>query len=1126
MLSKVEYENLHGYLKRNSFSNKGIIIIDDNGSDIFLAYNTLYDKAKRLLYHLQGSGVGKDTEVILQLHHYEDFLISFWACILGGAIPVPVSVANNTERLNKLQKICSLLKNPIIICNNQSYKSISPHLNDIKLVNFSALDHTETCYGKVIEDQAPDELAFIQFSSGSTGDPKGVMVTHENVIVNANAIANRTTMNQHDSSLSWMPLTHDMGLIMCHLLPVVYEMNHSLINTSFFIRKPVAWFEYVNVYKPTILASPNFGFKFFLNNLKKDKHDWNLSSVRVIINGAEPISIETCTDFIRTMSAYKLSSDVMANGYGLAEGTVAVSIINAKQGLKGYSLDRRSLAIGNRVKFADPASSYGLTFADLGKVIENCEIRICNDDGAVLEDLVIGHVQINGKSVTRGYYLNEKSTSDVLTEDGWLRTGDLGFMDSGNLIITGRFKDIIIINGQNYYPHDIESLVEQIDGIGFGRAAVCGAYNENKQMDEIIVFVTHLGEIAEFITLSEQIRANVLLTANLHLDHVIPLKRIPKTTSGKIQRFLLASQYQSGKFDKVLSDIGQLVGSNTDVFYEKTDDYNIEELKLIWLDLLKTLPPNSQSSFFHLGGNSLLAGQLSARIAQRFKVNVSISDIFQHPTLAAMMVLIATAEKTAYENIKPVAAQTLYIATSAQRRLYALQHMDVENTHYNVPYFFIMESELDKKKFEKSINTLISRHEVFRTSFEVIGEDLFQRIHETVPFAVEYLEADDSDIDARIADFVRPFDLSEPSLLRVCVIKLQSGQYLLLIDIHHIISDGMSVSIIARELSQLYAEKELPDLKIQYKDYAAWQQTNAASEEMQTHEAYWLNTFADGVPVLNLPTDYVRPVMQSFDGDRVRVRVPKEVTQGLRRLAQESGSTLYMVLLSAYSTLLGRYTGQNDIVIGTPIAGRTHADVENMVGMFVNTLALRSQPELNKSFNEFLQEMKEITLAAFEHQEYPFEQLVDKLSLQRDIGRNAVYDVMFVLQNMEMRTLEIGEERLSPYLASNQAAKFDLTLTMTEDAEEIELELEYGSKLFRKDTIERMAAHLLVLLNEVQKDSEVALGSLELVTEEEKQTLLYSFNATEAAYPREKTIHELFEEQALRTPAQTAVVFK
>ncbi|EPY04511.1 bacitracin synthetase 3, partial [Paenibacillus alvei TS-15] len=570
----------------------------------------------------------------------------------------------------------------------------------------------------------------------------------------------------------------------------------------------------------------------------------------------------------------------------------------------------------------------------------------------------------------------------------------------------------------------------------------------------------------------------------------------------------------------------------------------------IWQSVLGVEKVGVKDNFFDLGGHSLKATMLMARMHKELNVNVPLRIIFQAPTLEQLAQAVAGMEQQLYASIEPVEARAYYPLSSAQKRMYILNQLRGASLGYNMPGVYAVEGPLATERLEQAFRALIARHESLRTSFEMVDGEPVQRVHDQVPFVVErkrltqvesrLFKAETSqgagepseaeriaDMAKQVESFVRPFDLEQAPLLRVGLIEVEENHHLLLFDMHHIISDGVSMNVLVQEFARLYEGDSLPELRIQYKDYAAWQQSLAQSETMQKQEAFWMETFTGDIPVLELPTDYARPAVQSFEGDDITFDVSSEVTASLQRIAAETGATMYMVLLAAYTALLSKYTRQEDIVVGTPIAGRPHADLEPLIGMFVGTLAMRNYPEGERTFTEFVSDVKERALKAFENQDYPFEELVEKLDVRKDLSRNPLFDAMFVMQNTETTDVRLGDLEFAPYGTEHKAAKFDLTLHAVETDGDggLIFTLQYRTALFRKETMERMANHFICLLQSVADQPEQRLSKLSILPEPERQCLIYGFNDTEAAYPEAKTIHGLFEEQVEKTPERVAVVF-
>ncbi len=478
-----------------------------------------------------------------------------------------------------------------------------------------------------------------------------------------------------------------------------------------------------------------------------------------------------------------------------------------------------------------------------------------------------------------------------------------------------------------------------------------------------------------------------------------------------------------------------------------------------------------------------------------------------------------TQVKSIYASIEPVEKKDYYILSPAQKRIYILQQMESASIGYNMPMVIPLTENFDKQQLEKVLKKLIARHESLRTSFLVIEDEPVQRVHDDVDFRLNDIDSGSSgDI---MKNLVRPFDLSWAPLLRVVLVRIESSRPVLFVDTHHIINDGVSHSILARELMELYAGSELPPLRLQYKDYAEWQKSEAQQNQVKQQERYWQERFFGELPVLSLSTDYPRPVVQSFEGNSVKFVLAEKETRGLKNIASDIDGTLYMVILSLFTVLLSRLSGQEDIIIGTPTAGRRHVDLEHIIGMFVNTLALRNYPCGRKPFNDFLLEVKESTLVAFENQEYPFEKLVEKKSINRDTGRNPVFDVMFALQNIAALTGEKDEDH--PVAYESKIAKFDLTLVAAEAVDCIVFELSYCTRLFNAETIGRFITYFKNMVCSILESPAQRICAVEMLSEGEKRQLIEEFNDKGEPYPNNKTIHELFETQAAKTPDCIAV---
>ncbi|HLP59675.1 MAG TPA: condensation domain-containing protein, partial [Candidatus Deferrimicrobium sp.] len=473
--------------------------------------------------------------------------------------------------------------------------------------------------------------------------------------------------------------------------------------------------------------------------------------------------------------------------------------------------------------------------------------------------------------------------------------------------------------------------------------------------------------------------------------------------------------------------------------------------------------------------------------------------------------------------IEAVEEKQFYAVSPVQKRLYVLNEMEGISTAYNLPSFMVAEGKPDTSRLEKTFQSLIDRHESFRTSFAMRTSGPVQMVHKYVDFHMETIETNENAKYETMKQFIRPFDLSKPPLIRAAVIQLAEEKYILAFDIHHIVFDGTSSLIMLRDLSALYNEKPLPELKISYKDFSEWQNNELRKSRLKMQKEYWLDQLQGEIPILNIYADYPRPAVQNFEGERVNFELDEGLTLELTQLMKKTATTLYMVLLAPLYILLSKYSGREDIIVGSPVAAREQVELENIIGLFINALPIRNYPAAGKTFVEFLTEVKESTIKAYENQGYPFGELLEDLGITLDISRHPLYDVELIIQNMDVPGLEMEKGIIVANRYDAKGAQLDISLEAMEGNEKIQLALIYCTKLFKRETMDRFIRHYINCIRGVAKKTDIKLAEADIIDEEEKKQLLFEFNDTAMAYPQEKTITELFEEQAARTPDRIAV---
>ncbi len=610
-----------------------------------VSFAELYERALGILHHLQRLGARRGDKLILFLSSNEQFIDAFWGAILGGIIPVPVAIGISDEHRHKLLRIARKLGKPFIYTDRKSLERIGTFAAQVgetevftglrsRVFLVDELDDISKA-GKTQPVKAED-IAFIQFSSGSTSEPKGVTLTHANLIANCRGASAAAGFTEKDVSLSWMPLTHDMGLIGFHVIMFWNRIHAHLMPTESFIRRPLLWLSHASRVRASILCSPNFGYKHYLKVLGDRPLDGlDLSSVRLIFNGAEPISVDLCEDFLTRLAPAGLARNSMFPVYGLAEASLAVSFPKVGAPLRTIALNRHNMNVGSPVETVQTSAPHAVEIVSEGVAIPLCQVRIADDADKPLPEDRIGHVHMTGENVTRAYYENPQANAEAFTADGWLRTGDLGLFHAGELYICGRAKEIIFVNGQNYYPHDLESIAQAADGLELGKVVAAGVRPADSQTEQLVIFVLHRGEVQEFLPTAIQVARLVNEKAGLEVAAVVPVKRIPKTTSGKVQRHILEEAYVNGEFSADLAQIAALRDAQRGPQSNSLSQIE-DQLKSICEAALEGKRVDTQDNLFEIGASSLKLIEIHENIDREYPGQVDLTELFDFPTIAEL----------------------------------------------------------------------------------------------------------------------------------------------------------------------------------------------------------------------------------------------------------------------------------------------------------------------------------------------------------------------------------------------------------------------------------------------------------------------------------------------------------
>ncbi|MCY9369690.1 lichenysin non-ribosomal peptide synthetase LicA [Bacillus haynesii] len=1043
-----------------------------------LSYRELNEQSNRLASALRRRGIGPDAPAAIVMERSERVLTAMLGVLKAGGAYVPIDPAFPEERIRFMLEDSKA--KAVITDSGLTFETA-------ETVRFSEALSESRENGNPSSAAGAGHLAYIIYTSGTTGRPKGVMIEHRQVHHLVRGLQQDIgTYDQDDLKLAL-------------LAPFHFDASVQQIFTSLLLGQTL----YI-VPKKTV--SDGRALSAYYRRHQIDVTDCTPAHLQLLTAADDLSGVKLRHMLVGGEALSRIATERLLQLF--AETAESVPAVTNVYGPTETCVDASSFTMTNRTDL-----QYDTAYVPIGRPIGNNRFYILDENGALLPDGVEGELYIAGDGVGRGYLNLPDMTADKFLEDPFVpgglmyRTGDAArWLPDGTVDFIGRKDDQVKIRGYRIELGEIESVLQGAPAVG--KAVVLTRHATGGSLEVCAYVVPKQGEKIHLQVLREHL--------SKHLpDYMIPscfveLDEIPLTASGKVDRKALLRH--------------EVSVSGTAEYAAPRNEYE-EKMVGIWQEVLGAEQVGIHDQFFDLGGHSLKAMTMLAKIHKAFGVEVPLQILFEKPTVAALSDFVSEAEKDGFTVIEPAPESDDYPLSLAQQRIYIVSQLEGAGVGYNMPAAAMLEGTLDLQRLEAAFQKLIDRHEALRTSFTVVNGEPRQIIHQTVQFRIEKVEAEDKPVEQMAKSFVRRFDLAKAPLMRAGLVRLADGRHLLLFDMHHLVSDGVSISIILNELAALYKGEELPEPHLHYKDYAFWQRTQA-QKGFQKEEAYWQNVFAGELPVLQLMTDEPRPPVQSFEGDRVSAVLPKDVKEKLAVLAEQNGATLYMVMLSAYNMLLAKYSGQEDVIVGTPAAGRRHSDLEGIIGMFVNTLAIRSKVDPGSTFADFLHDIKKTVIDAFEHQDYPFERLAEKFGASRDLSRHPIFDTMFILQNAWEDIPLLGDLHLSIYETNFNIAKFDLTLQAKEEQGELILDLDYSTKLFKKDTAERILKAYLNLLEDMTADPLRRIGEYSLLTEEETNRQLVAFNPATSDYPREKTIVQLFEEQAAERGGYPALQFE
>ncbi|MCP4221103.1 MAG: amino acid adenylation domain-containing protein, partial [bacterium] len=1051
-----------------------------------LTYRELDERSDRLAEFLSARGVSSDNAVGIIAEPSIDMVIGVLAILKAGGAYLPIDHQYPRERKEYMVRDANVT---ILLdgCGDNEGEPITPgtfRLDDPAIYNFPALRGGRHGF---------NNLAYIIYTSGSTGKPKGVLVEHRNVV----------------------RLVKNSGFVELEEKQKILQTGALEFDASTF----EIWGALLNGLSLSMIDKDNILVPGKLGEIIRDRGITTLWLTAPLFNRLLDLDIGGFAG----LSNLLVGGDVLSPPHinTLRRHYPRLSIIN------GYGPTENTTFSATFHIDGDYSDSI-----PIGSPISNSTIYILDGYGNPVPVGVPGELFTGGDGVARGYLNNpclsaEKFLANPFGPGRLYKTGDLAaWLPDGNIEFLGRKDHQVKIRGFRIEPGEIENRLRQLDCLK--DAVVVVRESENDKFLCAYVIPKENGNGKKTDVSSLRTALTEILPDYMLPSYFIPLERFPLTANGKVDT-------------KALPEPELHAGEN----YVPPRDAVEKKMVAVWAEVLGA-PVDTigiDSNFFDMGGHSLKATILVAEIQKELEVRLPLAEIFRTPTIRELCLYIRKEKKEKVAAVENTEKREYYPLSAAQKRMYILQKMGKNLVSYNIPMFMELTGKADVPKIRETFKQLIRRHESLRTVFLEVHLQPVQKILEDVDFKIQY-EDSACDLSAPamaplqdtfpaagevlpgvIADFVRPFDFAQAPLLRVGLVKTGKERYILMVDMHHIITDGTSMGVFVNDFAALYDGKQLAPLKLQYKDFSQWHNRLLSFDEIKKQETFWKNQFQEGIPVLQLPTDYNRPAVHDFAGACSRFGLGEEEKDALKRLAARLDISLFMLLLSIYNILLAKLSGQVDIVVGTPVACRRHADLKQIIGMIVNTLALRNRPEGEKPVADFLREVKENTLEAFENQEYQFENLVDVVDVPGNVDRNPLFDVMFSLQNMDIPQLDLEGLTLKHFERESNVSKFDLTLTAVEGNGSLDFSFEYSTKLFKKETIAKYIDYFKGVVFSVLGDSGQKISEITLISPADRDYILSVFNDTRAVYPETKTIQLIFEEQAARTPGNVALLY-
>lgn len=1029
-----------------------------------ITYKELNEQANQLARYLINQGVTKNDSIGILVDRTIELVIAIIATIKANAIYIPID-PDYPER--RIKYVLENSKTQIVLISDKTEKILSDEYKKININNkdnFKDLEKTNINNKVELSDNA-----YMLYTSGSTGNPKGVEITQKNILNYIYAVNKEIEFDSKKTMLSVTTVSFDIFEL---------ELYGSLLNGMKLLLASEK--EQINAKLLNKLCEKNNASIIQTTPsrilaLLEDKENLNyFKNFTEVILAGEPFPISLLEKL------QKITKAKIYNAYGPTETTI-------------WSTLKR---IENKIT--------------IGKPLSNTTCYVLDNNMNLLPINTPGCLYIGGDGVSRGYFNNKSLTDNKFinfkyTKERIYNTNDLVYWnDEGELIHLGRLDFQIKLNG---YRIDLEEIEQSILKYGEISNCVITQVNGEKNKKQLYAYIVSNKKIDEKELISYLFE---ILPTYMVPSKIIQIEKMPYTPNGKIDRKSLPIPEVKEKINKKLPR-------------------NEEDKKILELikKMLHTEEIDIEDYIFENGGDSLFAMSLAIQLSDIFNVELNIKDIYKNFTVEKLSNYIRKLPQNE-KNVKITKnkEKEYYHLSSSQKRIYYASAVDENSTLYNISGGIILENIPNIEKLEKSINKLIERHSILRTKYEIIDGEVMQKIEEFRPYKLEVKKIYTDKIKEVFEDFIKPFKLISSQLVRFELLELKDERAFFMMDIHHSICDGTSLNILMNELCKIYNGEELKKERIEYKDFSEWEDKQIKLGKLKKSENYWMKQFEDELPTLNLPTTFKRQSKNSFIGTNEKMSIDSNIVNKINEIAIELNCTPYMICLAAYYILLLKYTDQKDIIVGTPITGRYLPELENIIGMFVNTLALRSKIKTEKTFRQYVEEIKTMCLDAFDNQEYPLEFINEKLNLQKEDGKRILFDTMFIFQNNEYSEFQLDGIKAKYYIPKSNVAKFDISLEIIPNKNKaFDMNIEYCTELFNKEYAIDFGEHYIQVLKEICENPEIKIKEVNILTIKEKEQL-QRFNDTNVYYEKDKSAIKIFEEQAKNNPEKTAIIFE